>query len=125
LAIFAGGRRFLELAVLLFTVVIVSPLVAVPDPTGDDVSAAWNQSIGRLGIIPVCPLAEDVSVGDIWAIVAVDVILGPASNNLRFPGQYFLLESGLHYNWHRHYDPTLGRYIQPDPHETAQAGIRI
>ena len=21
----------------------------------------------------------------------------------------------LHYNWHRHYDPTLGRYTQPDP----------
>ncbi|MEJ2626264.1 MAG: RHS repeat-associated core domain-containing protein [Pseudolabrys sp.] len=34
---------------------------------------------------------------------------------MRFPGQYFLLESGLHYNSHRHYDPTLGRYTQPDP----------
>ncbi len=33
----------------------------------------------------------------------------------RFPGQWFQLESGLHYNWHRHYDPTLGRYTQPDP----------
>lgn len=42
-------------------------------------------------------------------------IAGPAANNLRFPRQYFLLEAGLHYNWHRHYDPTLGRYIQPDP----------
>jgi RHS repeat-associated protein len=42
-------------------------------------------------------------------------ITGAASNNLRFPGQYFLIEAGLHYNWHRHYDPTLGRYLQPDP----------
>ena len=42
-------------------------------------------------------------------------ITGSASNNLRFPGQYFLLESGLHYNWHRHYDPTTGRYLQADP----------
>jgi len=24
-------------------------------------------------------------------------------------------EAGLHYNWHRHYEPTLGRYTQPDP----------
>ena len=40
---------------------------------------------------------------------------GLATNNLRFPGQYFLIEDGLHYNWYRHYDPTIGRYIQPDP----------
>ncbi|MEQ1713400.1 MAG: RHS repeat-associated core domain-containing protein, partial [Hyphomicrobium sp.] len=35
--------------------------------------------------------------------------------NARFPGQWFQVESGLHYNWHRHYDPTIGRYTQPDP----------
>ena len=39
----------------------------------------------------------------------------PANIDLRFPGQWFQLESGLAYNWHRHYDATLGRYVQPDP----------
>jgi RHS repeat-associated protein len=42
-------------------------------------------------------------------------ITGSATNNLRFPGQYFLIEDGLHYNWHRQYDPTLGRYTRADP----------
>ncbi|MFJ5099837.1 RHS repeat-associated core domain-containing protein [Streptomyces sp. NPDC088554] len=34
---------------------------------------------------------------------------------LRFPGQYFDPESGLHYNRFRHYDPETARYLSPDP----------
>jgi RHS repeat-associated protein len=49
-----------------------------------------------------------------WPFGEAYSITGSASNNLRFPGQYFLIEDGLHYNWYRHYDPTLGRYTQPD-----------
>jgi len=44
--------------------------------------------------------------------VAVDRIGG---FNLRFPGQYSDSESGLYYNLNRYYDPTIGRYTQPDP----------
>ena len=36
-------------------------------------------------------------------------------NHLRLPGQYFDSETGLHYNWHRYYEPGLGRYLTPDP----------
>jgi RHS repeat-associated protein len=35
--------------------------------------------------------------------------------NLRFPGQVFDKESGLHYNYFRDYDPSIGRYVQADP----------
>ena len=34
---------------------------------------------------------------------------------LRFPGQWFQSESGLHQNWMRDYDPTTGRYLEADP----------
>jgi len=36
-------------------------------------------------------------------------------NNLRFPGQYYDQETGLHYNYHRYYDPGIGRYMKADP----------
>jgi len=35
--------------------------------------------------------------------------VGSALSNLRFPGQYFDLETGLHQNWFRFYRPTVGR----------------
>ena len=35
--------------------------------------------------------------------------------DLRFPGQWFQAEAGLHQNWMRDYDPTTGRYLQADP----------
>ncbi|WP_230961485.1 RHS repeat-associated core domain-containing protein, partial [Burkholderia stagnalis] len=36
-------------------------------------------------------------------------------NPLRFAGQYFDRETGLHYNRHRYYDPGSGRFISKDP----------
>lgn len=39
----------------------------------------------------------------------------PYTFNLRYPGQYFDAESGLHYNYFRDYEPKTGRYIQSDP----------
>jgi RHS repeat-associated protein len=35
--------------------------------------------------------------------------------NLRFQGQYFDDETGLHYNTFRYYDPEVGRFITQDP----------
>ncbi|MFG0225052.1 RHS repeat-associated core domain-containing protein, partial [Providencia stuartii] len=35
--------------------------------------------------------------------------------NLRYAGQYFDNETGLHFNTFRFYDPQIGRFIMPDP----------
>jgi len=40
---------------------------------------------------------------------------GTFVNNLRFPGQYFDTETGLHYNYFRDNDPVTGRYVESDP----------
>ena len=43
------------------------------------------------------------------------VTAGSVGEHSRFPGQVFDAETGLHYNYFRDYDPSLGRYIQSDP----------
>ncbi len=65
-------------------------------------------------------MMTNTSKASVWAATflpwgGVHAITGSASLEARFPGQWFQLESGLHYNWHRHYDPSVGRYTQPDP----------
>ncbi|MGH7867903.1 MAG: RHS repeat domain-containing protein [Candidatus Dormibacteraceae bacterium] len=41
--------------------------------------------------------------------------LGTFVYNLRFPGQLYMVETGLNYNYARDYDPQVGRYIESDP----------
>ncbi|MEU0191283.1 DUF6531 domain-containing protein [Streptomyces afghaniensis] len=51
----------------------------------------------------------------LWGLPLRDPSPGPADCPLRFPGQYFDAETGLHYNHHRYYDPATARYHSPDP----------
>ena len=41
--------------------------------------------------------------------------MGYPTINLRYPGQYYDQESGLHQNYFRDYDPATGRYVESDP----------
>ncbi|MFO1121921.1 MAG: RHS repeat-associated core domain-containing protein [Hyphomicrobiales bacterium] len=65
-------------------------------------------------------LVTDGSRAPVWQAVwrpwgDAQSIAGTLTLDMRFPGQLFQIEAGLHYNWHRHYDPVTGRYTQPDP----------
>ncbi|WP_280433891.1 RHS repeat-associated core domain-containing protein [Nocardia carnea] len=40
---------------------------------------------------------------------------GKSSSLLRFPGQIYDPETGLHYNMFRYYNPDTGQYLTPDP----------
>jgi len=48
--------------------------------------------------------------GEVEALAVNEV-----EQNLRFQGQYFDDETGLHYNTFRYYDPQVGRFITQDP----------
>ncbi|QHF10610.1 sugar-binding protein [Pseudomonas syringae UB303] len=43
------------------------------------------------------------------------LVVNEVEQNLRFQGQYFDVETGLHYNTFRYYDPEIGRFITQDP----------
>jgi RHS repeat-associated protein len=68
-------------------------------------------------------LATDATGAVVWAarylpFGGIDQVLadtGVLTQTLRFPGQWFQAETGLHQNWMRDYDPTTGRYLQADP----------
>jgi RHS repeat-associated protein len=50
-----------------------------------------------------------------WGQVEAKRSEGEADCALRFAGQWFDVETGLHYNRFRFYDPSSGRYISSDP----------
>ncbi|OMG73113.1 RHS repeat-associated core domain-containing protein [Burkholderia ubonensis] len=67
-------------------------------------------------------LIEDLAGKIVWRAEQTDPygLISVAGGNavdydLRFPGHYHDVETGLHYNRFRSYCPTLGRYLQSDP----------
>jgi RHS repeat-associated protein len=79
--------------------------------------ALWNVSVDHLNR-PV--LMTNSLKGPVWTAVwqpwgGAHSITGTGVLDARFPGRWHQTETGLHYNWHRSYDPAVGRYTQPDP----------
>ena len=65
-------------------------------------------------------VATDHTGKQTWAMISeafgkTTVFASGTEINIRFPGQYYDQETSLHYNFHRDYNPALGRYMQSDP----------
>ncbi|MFD8497581.1 RHS repeat-associated core domain-containing protein [Amycolatopsis sp. NPDC059657] len=88
----------------------VAQAITSPDGT-TRVSVVVTDDVGT----PVELIAADTGVvspvrTSLWGLTG-DGAVTP----LRFPGQYFDAETGLHYNVFRYYDPLNARYLSPDP----------
>jgi RHS repeat-associated protein len=88
--------------------------LAMIDATGE----LYYYHIDHLGTPQAMTRANSTEV--VWAADYLpfghaDVIVSAVESNLRFAGQYYDGETGLHYNWHRYYDPKIGRYLRADP----------
>ncbi|BBK14982.1 hypothetical protein OIPHN330_58510 (plasmid) [Citrobacter freundii] len=67
------------------------------------------------GVAPAAASGQVVWKADYNPFGKASITTQGPTFNLRFPGQYYDAETGLHYNWRRYYDPATGRYITSDP----------
>jgi len=54
-------------------------------------------------------------VAGIFGDTVAQPVGASTTNPLRFPGQQYDAVTGLHYNYFRDYDPSVGRYVESDP----------
>ena len=85
----------------------------VTDSSGNLVWRAEHKAWGRASVsYPKVPMTvvEGNAVRVVWEEQAEPVEL-----NIRFQGQWFDEETGLHYNLFRYYDSDVGRFVSQDP----------
>jgi RHS repeat-associated protein len=92
---------------------LVSSVIAAPG-VSESIYYYHNDHLGTPQVL-TDDQGQVVWKGDYRPFGGVDVVVEEVKNNFRFPGQYYDQETGLHYNYHRYYQPKIGRYTQPDP----------
>lgn len=111
--------------------------VILHEVAGEQVTSTWvfdPQTFRPLGVVrgdqPLSLMTDsigtpyqlvDVRGRIVWAVRhrawgKTDALEGePADCPIRFPGQWWMPETDLHYNRYRYYDPAVGRYVSQDP----------
>ncbi|MFF4400212.1 RHS repeat-associated core domain-containing protein [Streptomyces sp. NPDC001480] len=89
------------------------------DSSQDEIDSRFYAIVTDLVGTPTELVAENGDIAwrtraTLWGTTAW-AVGSTAYTPLRFPGQYFDPETGLHYNYFRYYDPLIGRYASPDP----------
>ncbi|KPZ11451.1 Rhs family protein [Pseudomonas syringae pv. viburni] len=95
-----------------------APLARVDQREGEDKNKVYYYHTDQIGT----PLEMTDAEGHIvwqakyapWGLIK-QLVVNEVEQNLRFQGQYFDVETGLHYNTFRYYDPEIGRFITQDP----------
>ncbi|EMU9122090.1 RHS repeat-associated core domain-containing protein [Providencia stuartii] len=76
------------------------------DVTNEQGNTVWSGKYERFGFVRSSPLSFYSDP---------ERKMESFEQNLRYAGQYFDNETGLHFNTFRFYDPQIGRFIMPDP----------
>ncbi|HZH15385.1 MAG TPA: RHS repeat-associated core domain-containing protein [Archangium sp.] len=95
-----------------------APLLAsVPGTTRSRFWSDWVEpTTGSTGVwVSNFNSREDVVVLEAYEYQRYQTGAQPFWTPLRFPGQYHDAETDLFENWNRYYDPSIGRYLQPEP----------
>jgi RHS repeat-associated protein len=95
-----------------------SYLASAPQDVVDEKFYAIISDLAGAPIALVTASGETIwrQATSLWgAVVTEGQSGGHGDCPLRFPGQYHDLETGLHYNLHRYYDPRTVRFTTPDP----------
>ncbi len=95
-----------------------APLARVDEKEGEAENKVYYFHTDQIGT----PLEMTDAEGQIvwqakyrpWGAIE-KLVVNEVEQNLRFQGQYFDVETGLHYNTFRYYDPEIGRFITQDP----------
>ena len=89
----------------------IEPLIIHTNPGKESL---YYYHLDHLGT-PVKMTDENANI--VWSMecspfMEICSFTGEIIQPLRFPGQYYDEETGLHYNWHRYYKPDWGRYVE-------------